>query len=212
MIRTRIITRILSTLALGLLGLSVSGCFFSIADIANVAPYPELSQVDVKESPTITDVRTSYAIVADQDYGYYDRDCYFLRGRYLCRTYWVWTRTDVVANIRLTIDVRDPELDLDTLPTLIRILGTELPGGNITPGASACLLNIDARDIALNRNNITGSVNKIVSVDIRNVSFTFERNGCTRFSADIPVNIIVDDQGVEVSSPAPGYGSISIER
>ena len=209
---TRILSRALAVVVISVLGLSVSGCFISIVDIGNVVPAPLAAEVDVKESPTITDVRASYVVIADQDYGYYDRDCFWIRGRYVCRTYWVWTRTDAVANIRLTINVRDPELDLDNLPSMVRILGTELPSGNITPGRAACLLNIDTRDISLNRTNITGSTNKIVTVDIRNVTYTFERNGCTRFTAELPVHIVVDDQGVEVTSPAPGYGSIAIDR
>jgi hypothetical protein len=204
----------------GLLGgllMMLNGCAFSISDLDQLAPKP--SGVTVKEPPDITDADVELTIIDQQDYGYWDVTCDWVCYWWCCPCWdcwdiWIWTRTDVTCNIKIKLDVKDPSLDLNEHPSWVRVMDAEMP--STIPGGrnrqKICLLNIDQRDIALKKTDITGTdVNKIVRVQLKNVRTSLTPDCLTR-AAELPLRLLVNDQGVEVISPTEGRVTVIIEK
>lgn len=175
----------------------IASCSFFVGDLEKVAPRPSMGDVSVKQPPLITKASATLTETdRDSEYVYYPRTCYDPLGRpYSCGR-WIWVYTDILATLKIKLDIKDPSLDLDENSAWVRLMDAEK-----TSGGTSCRLTFNQQDIALARSHITKpGESKEVTVTIKNVSARITPD-CRTFSVEIPILLIVDDSGVEVTSP-----------
>lgn len=211
MMNNKQLKSIAAAVALMFLLAGTSGCYFSIVSIDNLAPSPD--QVTVKPFPKITSATALVTIVSEDEKGHYYEDCWWDPWwGWLCDWFYIWDRTDVIIDIKLTVKVEDVAQDLGNpdIPAWIQVLDTEHQG---QPTKSMCLLNISTEEKPITSANIiSGTVNKVVNVTIKNVRFAFERGGCTTFSANIPIRITAKEEGVMIESNVNKDAAVLIKR
>jgi len=172
--------------------------------------------VEVIPPPDIVDADAEIIIIDQQDDGYWQQYWYcepWWPYRCWWDWYWVWTRTDLTFNVNIKLDVKDPSLDLNENPSWVRVMDAEMP--STIPGGrnrqKICLLNIDQRDIALKKTDIIGTeVDKTVRVHLKNIRTSLTPD-CLSRVAELPLRLIVNDQGEEVTSPTEGRVTLIIE-